>query len=104
MRVIDELEPFDRNIYCGAIGFLSPDICEFSVPIRILYGKDNKYTYHAGGAIVWHSTAEDEREETLVKTKFLQTDFQLIETAIDDWQRHITRIKKSALELGFEWN
>ena len=104
MRVIDELEPFDRNIYCGAIGFLSPDICEFSVPIRILYGKDNKYTYHAGGAIVWDSTAEDEWEETLVKTKFLQTDFQLIETAIDDWQRHIARMKKSAKELGFEWD
>lgn len=104
MRVIDELELFSRNIYCGAIGFLSPEVCEFSVPIRILYGKDNKYTYHAGGAIVWDSTAEDEWEETLVKTKFLQTDFQLIETAVDDWARHITRIKKSALELGFEWN
>ena len=44
MRVIDELEPLPRNIYCGAIGFLSPEMCEFSVPIRILYGKENKYT------------------------------------------------------------
>ena len=104
MRVIDELEPFSRNIYCGAIGFLSPNECEFSVPIRILYGKDNKYTYHAGGAIVWDSTAEDEWEETLVKTKFLHTDFQLIETAVDEWERHVARIKKSAEELGFKWN
>lgn len=104
MRVIEELEPFERNIYCGAIGFLSPDIAEFSVPIRILYGKNNKYTYHAGGAIVWDSTAEDEWDETLVKTKFLQTDFQLIETAIDDWARHIKRMKKSAFELSFKWN
>ena len=104
MRVIDELEQFNRNIYCGAIGFLSPEVCEFSVPIRILYGKDNKYTYHAGGAIVWDSTAEDEWEETLVKTKFLQTDFQLIETAVDDWARHVLRMKKSAHELGFKWN
>ncbi len=104
MRVIDELEPFSRNIYCGAIGFLSPNECEFSVPIRILYGKDNKYTYHAGGAIVWDSTAKDEWEETLVKTKFLQTDFQLIETAVDDWERHVARMKKSANELGFKWN
>ena len=104
MRVIEELEPYNRNIYCGAIGFLSPDIAEFSVPIRILYGKNNRYTYHAGGAIVWDSTAEDEWDETLVKTKFLQTDFQLIETAVDDWQRHVKRMKKSALELGFEWN
>ena len=30
MRVIDELELFNRNIYCGAIGFLSPEFCEFS--------------------------------------------------------------------------
>ena len=104
MRVIDELEPFSRNIYCGAIGFLSPEVCEFSVPIRILYGKDNKYIYHAGGAIVWDSTAEDEWEETLVKTKFLQTDFQLIETAVDDWARHVKRMKKSAEDLGFVWN
>ena len=74
------------------------------MPIRILYGKNNKYTYHAGGAIVWDSTAEDEWDETLVKTKFLQTDFQLIETAVDDWQRHVKRMKKSAFELGFKWN
>lgn len=104
MRVIDELEPLPRNIYCGAIGFLSPEMCEFSVPIRILYGKENKYTYHAGGAIVWDSTAEEEWEETLVKTKFLQTDFQLIETAIDDWASHVERMKKSAQQLGFKWN
>ena len=104
MHVIDELEPFSRNIYCGAIGFLSPNECEFSVPIRILYGNNNKYTYHAGGAIVWDSTAEDEWEETLVKTKFLHTDFQLIETAVDDWERHVARMKKSAKELGFKWN
>mgnify|MGYP004555352369 FL=1 len=104
MRVIEELEPCNRDIYCGAIGFLSPDIAEFSVPIRILYGKNNKYTYHAGGAIVWDSTAENEWDETLVKTKFLQTDFQLIETAVDDWQRHVKRMKKSAFELGFKWN
>lgn len=104
MRVIEELEPYKRNIYCGAIGFISPDECEFSVPIRILYGKNHKYTYHSGGAIVWNSTSEDEWEETLTKTKFLETDFQLIETAIDDWENHWKRMKNSAKELGFIWN
>lgn len=104
MCVIKELEPYNRNIYCGAIGFLSPEECEFSVPIRILYGKDNKYTYHAGGAIVWDSTAEDEWDETLVKTKFLETDFDLIETAVDDWKSHVKRMRKSAKALGFKWN
>lgn len=104
MRVINELEPFDRNIYCGAIGFLSPDCVEFSVPIRILYGKNYDYTYHAGGAIVWDSNAEDEWEETITKTKILETDFQLIETGVDDWDRHIARMKKSATALNFKWN
>ena len=104
MKIIDELEPFSRNIYCGAIGYLSPDTIEFSVPIRILYGKNYQYTYHAGGAIVWDSDAEDEWQETLTKTEFLQTDFQLIETGTDDWDKHIKRIKKSASKLGFKWN
>ena len=104
MRVIEELEPFNRNIYCGAIGFLSPEICEFSVPIRILYGNNHQYTYHAGGAVVWDSDSQDEWEETLTKTKFLQTDFQLIETACDEWENHVRRMKKSAEDLGFEWN
>lgn len=104
MRVIDETEPLDRNIYCGAIGFLSPEVCEFSVPIRILYGKNHNYTYHAGGAIVWDSEPEEEWNETLVKTKFLNTDFQLIETACDDWARHVKRMKNSAEKLDFQWN
>lgn len=104
MRVIEELEPFSRNIYCGAIGFLSPKCAEFSVPIRILYGKNHKYTYHSGGAIVWDSTAEDEWEETITKTKFIQTDFQLIETGIDDWESHLLRMQHSAAELGFKFH
>lgn len=104
MRVIEELEPFSRNIYCGAIGFLSPEGAEFSVPIRILYGKNHKYTYHSGGAIVWDSTAEDEWEETVTKTKFIQTDFQLIETGVDEWESHLARLENSAFKLGFKFH
>ena len=104
MRVIGELEPFERNIYCGAIGFVTPEFCEFSVPIRILYGKNYNYKYHVGGAVVWDSDAEDEWQETLTKTKFLESDFSLIETAVDDWAAHVARMRKSALTLGFEWN
>ena len=104
MKVIKELEPFNRNIYCGAIGFVSPEGPEFSVPIRILYGKNNSYTYHTGGAVVWDSAAEDEWEETITKSKIISTDFNLIETAVDDWKYHVLRMKNSAEELGFLWN
>ena len=104
MEVIKELEPFNRNIYCGAIGFLSPEMCEFSVPIRILYGNNYKYHYHTGGAVVWDSKPEEEWEETITKAKILQTDYSLIETATDDWERHVNRMKNSAKQLNFNWN
>ena len=114
MKVIKELEKFSREIYCGAIGFLSPEECVFSVPIRILQSKNPKlygvekksafFKYSVGGAIVWDSTPEDEWNETLTKMKFLQTDFSLIETAIDNWSEHVKRMKNSAEELGFIWN
>lgn len=114
MRVIEELEKFNRNIYCGAIGFLTPEESVFSVPIRILQSehseffkipkKSNNFIYNVGGAIVWDSTAQDEWDETLTKMKFLNTDFQLIETAKDNWANHVLRMKNSAKELGFVWN
>lgn len=106
MQVISETEKFSREVYCGAIGLIHKDYTEISVPIRILQKKQNEkfYTYYAGGAIVWDSTAEDEWEETLTKTKFLQTDFTLIETGIGDWDLHLKRLKNSAQELGFTWN
>lgn len=104
MRVIEETEPFSREIYCGAIGYIHKDKAIFSVPIRIIYGNDNDFTFNSGGAIVWDSTAEDEWQETITKRKFLETDFSLIETAIDDWPSHVARMKNSAKELDFKWN
>lgn len=114
MKVIDELEDFNRDIYCGAIGFLSPEESVFSVPIRILQSKNPKlngvekksacFIYNVGGAIVWDSTANDEWDETITKMKFLETDFSLIETAIDNWDEHVRRLKSSAKTLGFVWN
>ena len=106
MKVISETEKFPREVYCGAIGYLHKDEAVFSVPIRILQkkNKDEVYTYYAGGAIVWDSNAEDEWEETLIKAKFLNTEFSLIETGITDFEMHIKRLKQSAKELGFVWN
>lgn len=69
MEIIEQLEFGKRNIYCGAIGFLSPQETIFSVPIRILQkaSKENLYKYRVGGAIVWDSDIKDEWEETLQK-------------------------------------
>ena len=105
MKIIKETEKYPRGIYCGAIGYLSPSDCEFSVPIRILQKyKNGNFCCHVGGAIVYDSDKNDEWEETIVKTAFLKGDFYLIETAVDNWNLHVERMKKSATALGFTWN
>lgn len=116
MEIIEELEYFKRDIYCGAIGYISKDECIFSVPIRILQKNkiedDKFYKYFVGGAIVWDSNTKSEWEETLTKKKILDTEFKynLIETVlikdgeIQLYDYHKKRIANSAKELGFKFN
>lgn len=123
MEIIDSIETGKRNVYCGAIGLISPEKTVFSVPIRILQGvngKDGKnhFLCRVGGAIVWDSTPKDEWEETLTKIKFLGVNegkcntngFQLIETILVQNGKmkyktaHLSRMQKSAKELGFKFN
>lgn len=111
MKVIDEIENYEREIYCGTIGYLSPKECIFSVPIRILQksAENTYYKYAAGGAIVWDSNTEEEFEETLVKRNFLETDtkFSLIETMKAEngkiflFEEHLERLKNSCEFFNF---
>ena len=73
MQVIRELEPWPREIYCGAIGWAAPDgRAEFNVAIRtILREKDGHAVLNVGGGVVWDSTAASEYEEALWKARFL---------------------------------
>lgn len=109
MEIIDRLEIGKRDVYCGAIGLISPEKTVFSVPIRILQGVNGVYTCRVGGAIVWDSTPEDEWQETLTKIKFLKPDFQLLETILVEngqlkyQKEHFDRMKKSAKEFGFKF-
>ncbi len=122
MEIIDELEIGSREVYCGAIGLISPEKTVFSVPIRILQRKNNEdfYSCRVGGAIVWDSTSEDEWDETLTKIKFLSTsdvdrtylpeNIKLVETILVEngkikyKKEHFERMRKSAKDLGFEFN
>mgnify|MGYP003571369202 CR=1 FL=1 len=62
MNIIEAVEPFSREVYCGCIGYMHENEMIFSVPIRILQKKkgESDYRYDAGSAITWSSTAEDE--------------------------------------------
>ncbi len=71
MEVLSELEPWSRDIYCGAIGWAAPDgRSEFNVAIRTLMVEDGTATLNVGGGVVWDSTAPSEYEEALWKARF----------------------------------
>ncbi len=72
MEVIDELEPTQRNVYTGSIGYIgfNGDL-DLNIVIRTILCKDNKAYFQAGGGIVWDSQNQLEYEETFHKAKAL---------------------------------
>lgn len=71
MEILSELEPWPRDIYCGAIGWAAPDgRSAFNVAIRTLMVEDGTATLNVGGGVIWDSTAPSEYEEALWKARF----------------------------------
>ncbi|EPZ59313.1 chorismate binding enzyme family protein [[Clostridium] sordellii ATCC 9714] len=70
MEIIDELEPTQRNVYTGSIGYIgfNGDM-DFNIAIRTLIKKDSNIHFQVGGGITWDSNPEDEYQETLDKAK-----------------------------------
>jgi para-aminobenzoate synthetase/4-amino-4-deoxychorismate lyase len=74
MEIIRELERFPRGAYTGAIGLLRPgNECVFSVAIRtvVIDTQTGVATFGVGGGVTIDSTAEDEYDECLLKSRFL---------------------------------
>jgi len=72
MEVIDELEPTQRNIYTGSIGYIGFNgELDLNIVIRTILCKENKAYFQAGGGIVWDSQNQLEYEETFHKAKAL---------------------------------
>ena len=70
MQIIHELEPTERGLYSGAIGYITPQQnFDFNVVIRsLLYDAQTKnLSFHVGGAITADSNPESEYQETLLK-------------------------------------
>jgi para-aminobenzoate synthetase / 4-amino-4-deoxychorismate lyase len=116
MKIIKELENSPREVYCGAIGYITPEEeAMFNVPIRtVILNNSGRATYGVGGGITWDSMDADEYEEVLTKAKVLSTtrppQFQLIETIglVDGtyivFENHIDRLCKSADYFSFHFN
>jgi para-aminobenzoate synthetase / 4-amino-4-deoxychorismate lyase len=113
MRIIAELEPDPRGVYCGAIGFGGPGTdgepqWAFNVGIRTVLAdrSTGRAWYGTGGGVTYDSTPEDEYQEALLKAQVLarrSADFALLETmrwdpatGFHNLSRHLHRLSDSA--------
>jgi len=74
MEIINELEPVKRNIYSGAVGYISwHDDTDLAIAIRTVVIHEGKLHVQAGAGIVADSDAAKEWEETRDKGRALIT-------------------------------
>lgn len=116
MKFIHELERSPREVYCGAIGFITPEKdAVFNVPIRTVIIDQEKGTaqYGVGGGVTWDSTSEGEFEELMTKAEILKAkrpEFRLLESLKLEngtyplMQRHLKRLARSAEYFHFPGN
>jgi para-aminobenzoate synthetase component 1 len=69
MEIIYELEPHQRGVYCGIIGYFFQDKMTLNVAIRTLELWDGQGVLGVGGGIVADSDPELEYEESIIKAK-----------------------------------
>jgi para-aminobenzoate synthetase component 1 len=78
MEIIAELEPTQRGVYCGSIGYISATgAMDTSIVIRTYLALAGRVYFQAGGGIVADSDVELEYRETLDKAR------GLIETLVE---------------------
>lgn len=116
MQIIQELERGERGLYCGALGYSSPEgHAAFSVPIRTLQKSVQKkvWNYRVGSGITWDSDAQKEYEECLVKCSFLtarKIEFKIFESILFLSGRpvflseHLERFYSSARYFSFPYD
>ena len=72
MEIINELEPMRRNVYAGAVGYLTwHDDADLAIAIRTAVIKDGMLHVQAGAGIVADSDPQKEWEETMDKGRAL---------------------------------
>lgn len=114
MDMIVDFEQEPREIYCGAIGYITPEFkATFNVPIRtvLIDHETNRATFGVGGAIMEESNIDEEYKEIYTKAKLLETTypkFELLESfGLNDgkyfiFHHHLKRLKQSANYFDFQ--
>lgn len=114
MRLIRELEPAARGIYCGAIGVVRPGgHATFNVAIRSVTLRGSQASCGIGSGITADATADAEWQEWRVKRGFLERasqSFQLLETlrlengVFRNLEAHLARLQRAASHFGFPFD
>ncbi len=115
MEIVRELEQSPRGVYCGAIGYFSPDgSAQFNVSIRTITVRGHRGSLGVGGAVVQDSQAESEYAECLLKARYfteMRKPIELIETL--RWSKeggfgrldfHLARLTQSAATFGVSFS
>jgi len=84
MEIIEELEPCRREIYGGAIGYLSfTGNMDLAIAIRTLVVHEGKVYLQAGAGIVADSVPEMEYEETVNKAMSVKVAIEMAQQGLD---------------------
>jgi len=83
MQLIDELEPVQRGVYAGTVGYFgnSGDM-DHAIAIRTLVFSEDTYSYQAGAGIVADSVPLSEYNEVLAKSAILRRALAIAEEGL----------------------
>jgi anthranilate synthase component 1 len=83
MQIIDELEPVNRGLYGGTVGYFGArGDMDQAITIRTLVFRGDEYSYQAGAGIVADSVPESEHEEVLAKSGAMARALELAEEGL----------------------
>ncbi len=78
MELIDELEPVQRGLYSGTVGYFGHDAhMDQAIAIRTLVFQGDRVSYQAGAGVVADSQPELEHAEVLAKSAALRSALEL---------------------------
>ncbi|OOG41117.1 aminodeoxychorismate synthase component I [Polaromonas sp. A23] len=117
MRMIQDLEPAPRGVYCGAFGVVYPGEsgirATFNVPIRTVTLRGSAATCGIGSGITSGALAAAEWQEWRHKRAFVERasmPFELLETlaledgSLRDAPAHLARMAAAAAHFGYPWS
>lgn len=83
MQIIDELEPVNRGLYGGTVGYFGArGDMDHAITIRTLVFHGDEYSYQAGAGIVADSIPEAEYEEVLAKSGAMRSALEIAEEGL----------------------